>query len=103
MVLLEVVRMNLKVHASTRSNKKEFVGTKAGQIRIIPATFEEKILGARFERQLLKTNCFFGNLKQLIIQVPLQPGLLQVLRNLAQISAPHFNKCKIFLHSCKIN
>jgi hypothetical protein len=41
-VLLEV-RMNLKVlFASTRSNKKEFVGTKAGQIRIIPATFEEK-------------------------------------------------------------
>jgi hypothetical protein len=30
------------VYASTRSNKKEFVGTKAGQIRIIPATFEEK-------------------------------------------------------------
>jgi hypothetical protein len=30
------------VYASTRSKKKEFVGTKAGQIRIIPATFEEK-------------------------------------------------------------
>jgi hypothetical protein len=40
------------VYASTRVIKKEFVGTKAGQIRIIPATFEEKILGARFERQL---------------------------------------------------
>jgi hypothetical protein len=35
--------MNLKVlFTLQRSNKKEFVGTKAGQIRIIPATFEEK-------------------------------------------------------------
>jgi hypothetical protein len=43
MVLLEVVNEFGSVYASTRSNKKEFVGTKAGQIRIIPATFEENI------------------------------------------------------------
>jgi hypothetical protein len=49
------------VYASTRSNKKEFVGTKAGQIRIIPATFEEKILGARFRAPILKQIVFFGN------------------------------------------
>jgi hypothetical protein len=43
MVLLEVVRMNLKVLFTLQLEViKEFVGTKAGQIRIIPATFEEK-------------------------------------------------------------
>jgi hypothetical protein len=54
---------------------------------------------------IIKTNCFsLETLKQLIIQVPLQPGLLQVLRSLVlKYLLLHFNKCKIFPHSCKIN
>ena len=50
------------VYTSTRSNKKEFVGTKAGQIRIVPAKFEESIWGARFGAPIIKDKLFFfGN------------------------------------------
>ncbi|MBC5862133.1 carboxypeptidase regulatory-like domain-containing protein [Flavobacterium sp. K77] len=50
------------VYTSTRSNKKEFVGTKAGQIRIVPAKFEENILGARIGAPIIKDKLFFfGN------------------------------------------
>ena len=50
------------VYTSTRSNKKEFVGTKAGQIRIVPAKFDEKIWGARVGAPIIKDKLFFfGN------------------------------------------
>lgn len=50
------------VYTSTRSNKKEFVGTKAGQIRIVPAKFDEKIWGARIGAPIIKDKLFFfGN------------------------------------------
>ena len=50
------------VYTSTRSNKKEFVGTKAGQIRIVPAKFEENIWGARVGAPIIKDKLFFfGN------------------------------------------
>ncbi|WP_158730312.1 MULTISPECIES: carboxypeptidase-like regulatory domain-containing protein [unclassified Flavobacterium] len=50
------------VYTSTRSNKKEFVGTKAGQTRIIPAKFEENIWGARIGAPIIKDKLFFfGN------------------------------------------
>jgi hypothetical protein len=50
------------VYASTRSNKKEFIGTKAGQVRISPATFDEKIVGARIGFPIIKDKLFFfGN------------------------------------------
>lgn len=49
-------------YASTRSNKENFIGTKAGQIKIIPATFDEKILGARLGLPIIKDKLFFfGN------------------------------------------
>jgi hypothetical protein len=82
------------VYASTRSNKKEFVGTKAGQIRIVPATFEEKILGARIGAPIIKDKLFFfGNFETVDNTSPAsnwtstgspQPG--------AQISAPTFQQ-----------
>jgi hypothetical protein len=82
------------VYASTRSNKKDFVGTKAGQIRIIPATFEEKILGARFGAPIIKNKLFFfGNFETVDNTSPAttwtstgspQPS--------AQISAPTFQQ-----------
>jgi hypothetical protein len=82
------------IYASTRSNKKEFVGTKAGQIRIIPATFEEKILGARFGAPIIKNKLFFfGNFETVDNTSPAttwtstgspQPS--------AQISAPTFQQ-----------
>ena len=50
------------VYTSTRSNKKEFVGTKAGQIRIVPAKFDENIWGARIGAPIIKDKLFFfGN------------------------------------------
>jgi hypothetical protein len=50
------------VYTSTRSNKKEFIGTKAGQIRITPASFDEKIWGARIGAPIIKNKLFFfGN------------------------------------------
>jgi hypothetical protein len=64
MVLLEVVLNEIEgsVCAQLEVIKKSFI-TKAGQIRIVPATFEgEKILGARLVLQLLKDKLFFfGN------------------------------------------
>lgn len=82
------------IYASTRSNKKEFVGTKAGQIRIIPATFEEKILGARFGAPIIKNKLFFfGNFETVDNTSPAttwtSTGSAQPS---AQISAPTFQQ-----------
>jgi len=50
------------VYNSFRSNKESFVGTKAGEIRIVPATFEETIWGARIGLPIIKDKLFFfGN------------------------------------------
>lgn len=50
------------VYHSFRSNKKDFVGTKAGEVRIVPATFNEKIWGARIGAPIIKDKLFFfGN------------------------------------------
>jgi hypothetical protein len=99
-VLLEVVRMNLKV-LFTLQLEVEFVGTKAGQIRIIPATFEEKILGAR-ERQLLKTNCFSWKLETVDTSPATtwtSTGSPQPSANISSIVSTNARS----LHSCKIN
>jgi hypothetical protein len=90
------------VYASTRSNKKEFVGTKAGQIRIIPATFEEKYWELD-SGQLLKQIVFLETLKQLIIQVPTTWTSTGSPQPSAQISAPTFQQMQDLSHSCKIN
>ena len=50
------------VFASTRSNRKGFVGTKAGEVEIIPATFDEKLYSASFGAPIIKDKLFiFGN------------------------------------------
>ncbi|KQB43622.1 TonB-dependent receptor [Flavobacterium aquidurense] len=50
------------VYTSTRSNKKDFIGTHAGAVTIKPGKFEEKILGARFGAPIIKDKLFFfGN------------------------------------------
>ncbi len=50
------------VYNSTRSNKENFVGTKAGEVRIVPAPFDEKIWGARIGLPIIKNKLFFfGN------------------------------------------
>jgi Carboxypeptidase regulatory-like domain len=50
------------VYHSIRSNKKDFVGDRAGEVRIVPATFDEKIWGARLGGALIKNKLFlFGN------------------------------------------
>ena len=50
------------VYTSTRSNKENFVGTKAGEVRIVPAPFDETIWGARIGLPIIKNKLFFfGN------------------------------------------
>lgn len=50
------------VYHSFRNNKKNFVGTKAGEVKIEPAKFEEKVFGARFGAPIIKNKLFiFGN------------------------------------------
>ena len=50
------------VYNSFRSNKENFVGTKAGEVKIIPAPFDETIWGARLGLPIIKNKLFFfGN------------------------------------------
>ncbi|CAN1495790.1 Carboxypeptidase regulatory-like domain containing protein [Flavobacteriaceae bacterium] len=50
------------VYNSFRNNKESFVGTKAGELEIVPATFEETIWGARIGLPIIKDKLFFfGN------------------------------------------
>ncbi len=50
------------VYNSFRSNKESFVGTKAGEVEIVPAPFNEKIWGARLGLPIIKNKLFFfGN------------------------------------------
>jgi hypothetical protein len=103
MVLLEVVNEFGSVYASTRSNKKSLLVLRQDKLELYQLRLK-KILGARFERQLKKQIVFLGNFETVDNTSPAttwtstgspQPS--------AQISLLHFNKCKIFPHSCKIN
>jgi hypothetical protein len=50
------------VYNSFRSNQENFVGTKAGEVKIIPAPFDETIWGARIGLPIIKNKLFFfGN------------------------------------------
>lgn len=50
------------VYTSSRNNKKEFIGTHAGDVTIKPGKFEEKIWGARIGAPIIKDKLFFfGN------------------------------------------
>lgn len=54
------------VYNSFRSNKKDFIGTKAGQNVIVPGKFNEKIWGARIGAPIVKDKLFFfGNFETL--------------------------------------
>ena len=54
------------VFASTRNNRKDFIGTKAGEVRIVPATFDEKLYSASFGAPIIKDKLFiFGNFETL--------------------------------------
>ena len=50
------------VYNSFRSNKKDFIGTKAGDKVVVPGKFDEKIWGARIGAPIIKDKLFFfGN------------------------------------------
>jgi hypothetical protein len=50
------------VYNSTRSNREDFVGTRAGEAVIVPAPFNETIWGARLGLPIIKNKLFFfGN------------------------------------------
>ena len=50
------------VYHSFRNEKKEFLGNRAGNIKITPAKFQEKIWGARIGAPIIKDKLFFfGN------------------------------------------
>jgi Carboxypeptidase regulatory-like domain len=50
------------VYNSFRNNKKDFIGTKAGNAVIVPGKFNEKIWGARIGAPIIKDKLFFfGN------------------------------------------
>ena len=50
------------VYHSFRNNKKEFLGERAGNIKITPSQFQEKIWGARIGAPIIKDKLFFfGN------------------------------------------
>ena len=54
------------VYTSTRSNKKEFIGTHAGDVTIVPGKFEERVWGARIGAPIIKDKLFFfGNVETL--------------------------------------
>lgn len=50
------------VYNSFRNNKKDFIGTKAGERVIVPGKFDEKVWGARIGTPIIKDKLFFfGN------------------------------------------
>lgn len=54
------------VYNSFRSNKKDFIGNKAGDNIVIPGKFDEKIWGARIGAPIIKDKLFFfGNFETL--------------------------------------
>ncbi len=60
------------VYGSTRSNKKGFIGTTAGEVRLIPANFEEKIYGLRFGAPIIKDKLFIFGSAEMVDQT--SPG-----------------------------
>ena len=80
------------VYHSFRSNKKDFIGTKAGDKVVIPGKFNEKILGARIGAPIIKDKLFFfGNFETIENTSPAtnwtSTGSPQ---QSAQVSAPTF-------------
>jgi hypothetical protein len=84
------------VYNSFRSNKESFVGTKAGEVRIVPATFDETIWGARIGAPIIKDKLFFfGNFETIDNTSPATTWTSTNSPNgSAQVSAPTFDQMK---------
>ncbi|MDI9309798.1 MAG: carboxypeptidase-like regulatory domain-containing protein [Limnohabitans sp.] len=82
------------VYHSFRNNGKNFVGTKAGEVAIIPATFDEKIYGARLGFPIVKNKVFFfGNIETVDNTSPATTWTSTNSPNPgAQISAPTYDQ-----------
>jgi hypothetical protein len=78
------------VYNSFRSNKESFVGAKAGEVRIVPATFNEKVWGARIGLPIIKNKLFFfGNFETIDNISPATTwNATNSLNGSAQVSAP---------------
>lgn len=84
------------VYNSFRSNQESFVGTKAGEVAIIPATFNETIWGARLGLPIIKNKLFiFGNFETIDNTSPATTWTSANSPNpSAQVSVPTFEQMK---------
>lgn len=82
------------VYNSFRSNKKSFIGTKAGDREITPGKFEEKIYGGRIGAPIIKDKLFFfGNFETVTNTSPATTWTSTGSPNpSAQVSAPTFEQ-----------
>jgi hypothetical protein len=82
------------VYNSFRSNKESFVGTKAGEVRIVPAKFDETIWGARIGAPIIKDKLFFfGNFETIDNTSPATNWTSTNSPNgSAQVSAPTYDQ-----------
>jgi hypothetical protein len=82
------------VYNSTRSNKKSFIGTKAAEVKIVPATFDETIWGARIGAPIIKDKLFFfGNFETIDNTSPATNWTSTNSPNgSAQVSAPTYDQ-----------
>ena len=82
------------IYHSFRNNKKYYVGTKAGEVKIEPAKFDEKVFGARFGAPIIKNKLFiFGNYETVDNTSPATTWVSNgsPLQG-SQISAPTYNQ-----------
>ena len=86
--------LEFSAYHSFRNNKKEFVGTRAGEVEVVPANFNEAIYGARLGAPIIKNKLFvFGNFERI---VGVSPATNWISTNSPlsgnQISAPTFQQ-----------
>jgi hypothetical protein len=82
------------VYNSFRSNRENFVGTKAGEVTIVPAKFDETIWGARIGAPIIKDKLFFfGNFETIENTSPATNWTSTNSPNgSAQVSAPTYDQ-----------
>lgn len=87
-------RVEGSVYTSFRDNSKNFVGTKAGEVAIVPATFKENIYGARLGFPIVKNKLFFfGNFETIDNTSPATTWVSTNSPNSgSQISAPTYTQ-----------
>ena len=88
--------IEFSAYHSFRNNKKEFVGTRAGEVEVVPAKFTEAIYGARLGAPIIKNKLFvFGNFERI---VGVSPATTWISTNSPlsgnQISSPTFQQMK---------